>query len=135
MKSGSELSKIRVLLADDCAKARQQLRAELQRLAFVDIVGEAGKTDEALDLLLRTRPDLVLAAICLPEHGGFHILRSIEKAAYNCAVILMTRSPSPFVNEAASLLGAAAVCPTKDGFGQLIGMIQRLRERRSGREA
>ena len=114
---------------------RRQLQAALQRLPFVEIVAETGETDEALDLLMRTRPDLVIAAICLPEKGGFYLLRSVQRAVTNCAVILMTRSSSPFVDEAASLLGAAGVCPAIDGFAQLIVMIQRLHERGSHRTA
>jgi len=117
---------LRVLLADDSAAARQNLRETLHTLPFIEIVGEAGKGDEALDLFLRIRPDVVVAAVCLPEHGGFHLLRCIKRAVADSVVILTNRGSNPFVEEAASLLGAAGVCPSGDGFVQLRAILQSL---------
>jgi two-component system, NarL family, response regulator DevR len=123
-------SLLRVLLADDSAAARRKLRETLQSLPFIQIVGEAGKGDEALDLFLLTRPDVVVAAVCLPQDGGFHILRCIKRAAADCAVILTNRGSNPFVHEAARLLGAAGVCPANDGFLQLRGILESLWNRK-----
>jgi hypothetical protein len=38
----------------------------------------------------------------------------------------LCRWTDPFIEETAKALGAAGVCPTSDGFGQLTGIIRRL---------
>jgi DNA-binding NarL/FixJ family response regulator len=116
----------RVLLADESPATLRQLRQALQELASIEIVGEARDTEEALDLFLKGEVDAVVASVCLPVYGGFHLLRSIKRAAADCAVILTTRRCNPYVEEAAKLLGADGVCPVINGFAQLRAILERL---------
>ncbi len=120
-------SKLRVLIADDSTASRQKLRRALAGLPHVEIVGEAEHDKEALNLFLYTRPNAVVAAICMPERGGFHILRCIKRAAADCAVILTLRTPDPWVEEAAGVLGAAGICNAAEEFVQLPGILERFR--------
>lgn len=57
---------LRVVLVDDHALVRAGVRAEIEK-AF-HIVGEAGDVGEAVDVICRTKPDVVLCDVHLP--GG-----------------------------------------------------------------
>lgn len=100
----------RILLADACAAERARLHQALRQLPFIEIVGEAGDAKQTLELFFATKPGMVVASVSLPEYGGFHVLRCIKRAAAHCVVVLTTREFNPYVEEAAGLLGADAVC-------------------------
>jgi DNA-binding NarL/FixJ family response regulator len=61
---------IRVLLADDQHLVRAGFRALLEAEADIEIVGEAATGREAVDLVRRFRPDVVLMDIRMPDGDG-----------------------------------------------------------------
>jgi len=65
----------RVVLVDDHALFRAGVRAELAAREEVDVVGEAGTVDEAVALVERERPDVVLLDVHMPDGGGIEVLR------------------------------------------------------------
>ena len=63
----------RVVLVDDHRLFRSGVRAELDGL--VEIAGDAETVDEAVDLILREQPDVVLLDVHMPDGGGVEVLR------------------------------------------------------------
>jgi len=63
---------LRVVLVDDHQMFRSGVRAELGDR--VDVVGEAGDADEAIAVIHRQRPDVVLLDVHLPGGGGRAVL-------------------------------------------------------------
>ncbi|MCI0407901.1 MAG: response regulator transcription factor [Acidobacteria bacterium] len=61
---------VRVLLAEDHALVRAGMRALLEDLDGIQVVGEAGDGREALRLIGALRPDVVLMDIAMPELNG-----------------------------------------------------------------
>jgi len=61
---------IRVLLADDQHLVRAGFRALLEAEDDIEIVGEAGTGREAVELVTRTHPDVVLMDIRMPDGDG-----------------------------------------------------------------
>ena len=61
---------IRVVLADDQALIREGFRAILARGGDVEVVGEAADGRTAVELVRRTRPDVVLMDIRMPVLDG-----------------------------------------------------------------
>jgi DNA-binding NarL/FixJ family response regulator len=61
---------IRVLLADDQHLVRAGFRALLESEDDVEIVGEAGTGRDAVESVRRTRPDVVLMDIRMPDGDG-----------------------------------------------------------------
>jgi len=120
--------KLRILLADNSPAVLHRLRQDLEQLQFVEIVAESQRSHETLELFFRTRPEVVVVSICLPEESGFEVLRHVKRAAADCAVILTSRWLDSFVHQTARLLGAAGVCSTTDGCTQLGAMLQSLIE-------
>jgi DNA-binding NarL/FixJ family response regulator len=65
----------RVVLVDDHQMFRSGVKAELGD--SVEIVGEAGDVDEAVDVIKATAPDVVLLDVHLPGGGGVEVLRQV----------------------------------------------------------
>jgi DNA-binding NarL/FixJ family response regulator len=70
---------IRVVLVDDHAMFRTGVRAELNDA--VDVVGEAADAQQAIKVILDTRPDVVLLDVHLPGGGGVEVLRQVHPKA------------------------------------------------------
>jgi two-component system, NarL family, response regulator LiaR len=86
--------RIRVLIVDDHAMVRQGLRAflELQdRSALpIEVVGEAANGKQAIDLACRTRPDVVLLDLVMPEVDGIQATSGILECSPGTRVIILT---------------------------------------------
>ena len=68
-------ARTRLFLVDDHSLFLSGLRAELG--AHVDIVGDAGDVDSAVERILATRPDVVLLDVHLPGGGGRAVLEAV----------------------------------------------------------
>jgi DNA-binding NarL/FixJ family response regulator len=64
------MKKLRLVLADDHALVRAGIRALIESLPDVEVVGEAGNGLEALELIRRTSPDIAVLDIGMPELNG-----------------------------------------------------------------
>jgi len=70
--------RVRVVLVDDHRLVRSGVRAELG--SAVEVVGEAGDVDEAVRVIVDTRPDVVLLDVHLPGGGGAEVIRSVHES-------------------------------------------------------
>ena len=70
--------KIRVLIADDEALGRRELRRLLKVHANLEIVAEAEDGDQAVELIEKHSPDLVFLDIRMPGRDGFGVLDALE---------------------------------------------------------
>jgi DNA-binding NarL/FixJ family response regulator len=91
----------RLLLADDHALVRKGLRALLEGLGGVEIIGEAGNGREALRLIRALRPDVVLMDIAMPELNGLDATaRAVRQAPDTRVIILSMHATKEHVLEA-----------------------------------
>lgn len=67
-----------VAIVDDHALWRAGVRAELA--AHLDVVGEAGTVEDAVDLIASAAPDVVLLDVHMPDGGGLEVLRRARAA-------------------------------------------------------
>lgn len=65
---------IRTLIVDDEPLARSNLRLLLQRDPSIEIVAETGSGVDAPEVIRRSRPDLLLLDVQMPECDGFDVL-------------------------------------------------------------
>jgi DNA-binding LytR/AlgR family response regulator len=70
---------LRVVIADDERPARSFLAAMLRGFDDVSLVGEAENGAEAIELIERTRPDLALLDLQMPEIDGLGVVRLLKK--------------------------------------------------------
>ena len=72
----------RVVLVDDHTLVRSGVRAELASAdsqGAVEVVGEAGDVDEAVRVILDTKPDVVLLDVHMPGGGGVEVIRGVHE--------------------------------------------------------
>lgn len=82
---------IRVLLADDHPIVRAGIRAELERLPEVEVVGEANNGREAVELARSQRPDVVFMDISMQDLNGLEATARITKEFSLVRVIILSR--------------------------------------------
>ncbi|MEY2538506.1 MAG: hypothetical protein QOG67_2246 [Verrucomicrobiota bacterium] len=80
----------RLLLADDHALVRAGIRALIEKIPNVEVVGEASTGREALELVKSTLPNLVLMDIAMAELGGLEALPRITKDFPSVRVIILS---------------------------------------------
>jgi DNA-binding NarL/FixJ family response regulator len=84
------VSAIRVVLADDHALVRAGIRALLEKLPGVEVVGEADNGRQALELIQKCAPNLILLDISMTELGGLEALPRIVKEFPAVKVLILS---------------------------------------------
>jgi PAS domain S-box-containing protein len=80
----------RVVIADDHELTRAALRAVLGQDARLELVGEARDGREAIALVRRLQPDLVLMDLRMPDVDGLQATRTIKEANPMTSVLILT---------------------------------------------
>ncbi|NUS74372.1 MAG: response regulator transcription factor [Corynebacteriales bacterium] len=81
---------ITVVLADDEAMVRAGVRAILASDPTIDVVAEAGDGRQAIELVHKHRPDVVLLDIRMPMLDGLAAARELHKTMPGTGVIMLT---------------------------------------------
>lgn len=81
---------IRVVLADDHSVVRAGIRAMLERISEIEILGEAGNGRDALALVEQHRPHLLLTDIGMPEMNGLELTARVTKESPAVRVIILS---------------------------------------------
>jgi DNA-binding NarL/FixJ family response regulator len=84
------MDQMRILLADDHALFREPLKLFLQSQPGMEVVGEAGTADEALQLAIVRQPDIVLLDITMPGQSGIAILPQLHISCPDTRVVIVT---------------------------------------------
>jgi two-component system response regulator NreC len=82
--------RVRILLADDHAVLRAGLRALLESAADLEVVGEAGTGEEAVERARELRPDVVVMDLSMPGIGGLEATRRIAALGQGTRVLVLT---------------------------------------------
>lgn len=96
-----------LLIADDHALIRQGIRKLLDAERDLQIVAEATNAAEALDLLSRTKVDLVIMDINMPGQSGIEVLQEIRRRFPKVKVLMLSMHPEETVAVRAMKAGAA----------------------------
>ncbi|HJP95569.1 MAG TPA: response regulator transcription factor [Pyrinomonadaceae bacterium] len=115
---------IHVLIADDHALVRAGIRALVEKIEGVDVVAEAGKGKEAIDLIRQLKPNLVLLDITMPDGNGFEVLNFVKKEFPNIHVIVLTVHEAGEYAIRALREGAAGFLPKSAASTELEQAIQ-----------
>lgn len=84
------MKKQRIILVDDHEVVRLGLKALLDHHAQFDVVGEAGTAKEAIDLVEKEHPDIVIMDIRLPGSSGIEACETITQNYPESRVVMLT---------------------------------------------
>jgi len=84
------MPKTKILVVDDHAIVREGVRMILAKESDLEVVGEAGDGEQALELTERLRPDVVIMDISMPGMGGIEATQTIRTRHPEVQVLALT---------------------------------------------
>ncbi len=81
---------VRIVVVDDAAEVRQSLAGALGQLSGIEIVGLAGDGLEAIELVERERPNVVIMDLRMPRMDGIQATRLIAGRHSDTAVLVLS---------------------------------------------
>jgi len=123
-----ESERISVVIVDDIAETRENIRKLLQFEGNVDVIGVGRTGEEGIKVAMETRPDVVLMDINMPDMDGITATEKIRaKLPATQIVILSVQSDSNYMRKA-MLAGARDFLPKPPDLDDLTGAIRRAGE-------
>ncbi len=87
---------IRVIIVDDHPIVRAGMRSILACTEDIDVVGEGGNSVEALELVSRFRPDVLVLDVELPDRSGIEVAAALKESKdQSTAVLILTAHNDP----------------------------------------
>jgi NarL family two-component system response regulator LiaR len=81
---------IKILLAEDHVVVRQGTRQLLEREQDLEVVGETGDGEEAVQLATVLKPDVIIMDIAMPKLSGIEATKQIKALLPSVAVLILT---------------------------------------------
>lgn len=117
---------IRVVIAEDQAMVRGALAALLEIEPDIEVVGQAGDGQHALQLTRSLTPDVLVTDIEMPAMSGLDLARAIRSAALKTRVVILTTFARPGYLRRALDAGASAYLLKDAPSHQLADAIRRV---------
>jgi NarL family two-component system response regulator LiaR len=89
-KQTSAAKPIRVLVVDDHAIIRKGMRAVLDLVPDIELVGEAENGRQALKMDLELHPDVILMDLMMPEMDGIACIRGVKSQRPEARILVLT---------------------------------------------
>ncbi len=115
-----------ILLVEDHPVMRDGLAAQIQAETDLDICGEAEDANEALRLVERLRPDLVIVDISLKSGHGIELVRRIHESEPKLRMLVNSMYDEAVYAERALQAGAMGYLNKQSARGTLIPAIRTL---------
>jgi len=116
---------MRVLLADDHQILRDGIRRGLES-AGEDVVGEADNGEEALELVRRHEPDVVIMDLSMPVLDGVSATKRITAEFPDVKVVVLTMHDDPQRTRAALEAGATAYLTKGTSFADVLDTLRKV---------
>jgi DNA-binding NarL/FixJ family response regulator len=84
------MAKIRIVLADDHVILRQGTRQLLEHEPDMEVVGEASDGAEAVQLVSKLKPDIVIIDVAMPRMNGIEATKKIKEILPGTKILVLT---------------------------------------------
>jgi pilus assembly protein CpaE len=119
---------IKVLVVDDIAETRENIRKLLQFESDFEIVGAARNGQEGIDLAKELQPDVILMDINMPDIDGITATEIIREQVPHSQIVILTVQTDPSYMRRAMLAGARDFLTKPPSVDEMIGAIRRAGE-------
>ena len=117
----------RVLVADDHAIVRHGVRLLLESQPGIEVCWEASTGVEALDVVKRDKPDLLVLDLTMPEMDGLEAVREVRDISPGTAVIVLTMHFSEELAREVLRCGALGYVLKSDAESDLLAAVDHVR--------
>ena len=117
---------MKVFIVDDSALMRERLVAMLAELPGIDIIGQARDGVEAVDLIPKLKPDVVILDVRMPGRNGIDVLKQIKADKSPSLVIMFTNYPYPQYRDKCLQAGADFFFDKSKDFEQILAVLNTL---------
>ena len=124
-ETAEETSPIRVAVADDEETVVDVLRALIGSDPSLRFVGAAHNAEDAIELTMRERPDVVLLDVRMPGGGGLRATREITKRCAPTKVVALSAHEDSDTVIGMISAGASAYVPKGDSTDKILRTIHR----------
>lgn len=115
--------RVGVLVVDDSAEARAAIENVVVQTTGFELVGSVGSGEEALAVLPRLDPDLVLLDVRMPGLSGPQTSTSIRERGGRSVVVLVSAHPRPELPDSVEECGAAAILHKSELCPRVLGAL------------
>jgi DNA-binding NarL/FixJ family response regulator len=116
----------RILIVDDHPVVREGLLQQINREGDLEVCGQASNASQALALVERDIPDLVLADINLPGRSGLELIRDIHAVSPNLPVLVLSIHDESVFAERVLRAGGRGYVSKQAGSEKLAEAIRRV---------
>ena len=81
---------VRVFITDDHSIVRKGIKATLELIPDIEVVGEASNGREAIERVAAANPDVVLMDLVMPEMDGIEAIRQIKSQNPEIRILVLT---------------------------------------------
>jgi EAL domain-containing protein (putative c-di-GMP-specific phosphodiesterase class I)/CheY-like chemotaxis protein len=124
-ESSEQRSPIRVAVADDEETVVDVLRALIGSDPSLRFVGSAHNAEDAIELTVRERPDVILLDVRMPGGGGLRATREITKRCAPTKVVALSAHEDSDTVIGMISAGASAYVPKGDSTDKILRTIHR----------
>jgi len=119
---------IKVLIVDDHKLVREGLKAVFDQGDEVDVIGEAGSGEEAIEMVDKINPDVILMDISMPGMNGIQATKAIRDSHPDAKIVILTMlDQEGYVYEAIKA-GATGYMLKSTSSDELVNAIQTVNE-------
>ncbi len=126
MTTDDSLSRLRVFLLDDHQVVREGLRSLLEADGDMEVVGEAGTAEEALERIPLTRPRVAVLDVRLPDGSGVEVCRDVRSQHPEVACLMLTSFSDDEALFDAIMAGASGYVLKEVGGSDLVSDVRKV---------
>lgn len=114
---------VSVLLVDDYAPWRDQLRSILKMRPEWNIIGEAADGPDAIEKATEMQPDIILLDVGMPSLSGIEAAKIIHQRSPKSKILFVTQDGDADVRNAAMRVGAVGYVLKSNAGNELLDAI------------
>jgi two-component system, NarL family, nitrate/nitrite response regulator NarL len=114
---------VRILVVDDHEGFRSSMVQALDLVPDVEVAGEARSGQEACEIVLTLKPDVVLLDLSMPGMDAMDATRQIRRVNPSSQVVVLSAFDGPQIEQAALAAGAWGLVPKGTPLEDVVGVL------------
>ncbi|MCB0367971.1 MAG: response regulator [Bdellovibrionales bacterium] len=121
---------ITVIIVDDLPETRENIRKLLQFESDIEVIGQAGTGEEAVQMAKAHTPNIILMDINMPGIDGIGASQQITESVPSAQIIIQSVQSDPNYLRRAMMAGARDFLTKPYGGDELVAAIRRVHDKR-----